>query len=116
MHGTEAKAADGSDEWGLLFEHPDTARGHSVAGSVLAERLRALPAGHRPGLMVLAACRSARAGEATRAAIPSVAEALHVNGVERVLGMRASVSDRAASVFDAALFRRLVQGRTSAGR
>ena len=25
MHGTEAKAADGSDEWGLLFEHPDTA-------------------------------------------------------------------------------------------
>ncbi|MEA3273890.1 MAG: tetratricopeptide repeat protein [Pseudomonadota bacterium] len=110
MHGAMAKDAGGQDEWGLLFEDAVTGRSAPVSGSRLAERLRALPGGHRPALVVLAACRSAHGGEVTGQAIPGVAQALHGGGFERVLGMRLSVSDRAASVFDADLFRRLALG------
>jgi DNA polymerase III delta prime subunit len=68
-----------------------------------------LPRGHRPGLVVLAACRSARVAESAES-LSSVAAMLHTVGVERVLGMRLSVLDGAASAFNAALFRRLALG------
>ena len=56
--------------------------------------------------MILAACRSARAADSAES-LSSVAATLHMRGFERVLGMRLSVLDDAASAFDAELFRRL---------
>jgi tetratricopeptide (TPR) repeat protein len=93
----------------LLFEDTHTGRGAPVAGSDLAAQLDRLPRGHRPVLVVLAACRSARAAESAES-LSSAAAMLHTVGVERVLGMRLSVLDGAASAFDAELFRRLALG------
>ena len=109
MHGTPARDSQGTEAWGLLFEDARTGRSRSVAGSDLAAQLDRLPRGHRPGLVVLAACRSARAAESAES-LSSVAAMLHTVGVERVLGMRLSVLDGAASAFDAELFRRLALG------
>ncbi|MFP4309625.1 MAG: CHAT domain-containing protein, partial [Desulfococcaceae bacterium] len=114
MHGTRAENAQGESEWGLLFEDEATWKGRPVAGSDLTAALDGLPRGHRPGLVVLAACRSARAAE-TAESIPDVARQLHGAGFERVLGMRLSVLDGAASAFNAALFAQLALGE-SAGR
>ena len=109
MHGAEAQNGEGEKEWGLLFEDKRTGRGAPVAGSTLADQLDRLPQVHRPGLVVLAACRSARAEESA-ASITSVALKIHEAGLERVLGMRLSVLDPAASAFSAELFRRAAQG------
>jgi hypothetical protein len=109
MHGTPTRNSQGTEEWGLLFEDAHTGRKASVAGSDLAAQLDHLPRGHRPGLMILATCRSARAAESAEP-LQSVAETLHLMGFERVLGMRLSVLDGAASAFDAELFRRLALG------
>ena len=114
MHGASAINNDDKKEWGLLFENETTWQGKPVAGSVLAAALEQLPKGHRPSLIVLAACRSARAGE-TAESILDVARQLHRIGIERVLGMRLSVLDGAASVFNAALFEKLALGE-SVGR
>ncbi len=115
MHGTDAVNRDGKAEWGLLFEDEMTWKKKPVAGSDLAKVFEGLPKGHRPGLVVLAACRSAKAGE-TAESIPDVARQLHQKaGVERVLGMRLSVLDSAASAFNAALFSNLALGE-SVGR
>ena len=108
MHGTRAPAK-GESEWGLLFEDPQTWQSQPIAGSELAARLDRLPARHRPELLMLAACRSALA-EQTLEAIPSVAAQLNRKGFDRVLGMRLSVLDNAASAFSAEFFRRLAQG------
>jgi hypothetical protein len=70
-----------------------------------------LPAGHRPGLVVLSACRSATAEESANP-ITSVACQLHESGIEHVLGMRLSVLDDAASAFSAELFRRAARGES----
>ena len=86
MHGTRTKNAQGESEWGLLFEDEATWKGRPVAGTDLTAALDGLPRGHRPGLVVLAACRSARAAE-TAESIPDVARQLHGAGFERVLGM-----------------------------
>jgi CHAT domain-containing protein/AAA ATPase-like protein len=110
MHGTEARNRQGKTEWGLLFEDARTGRRAPVAGSDLAEEIQTLPPGHRPGLVVLSACRSAQVEESTAKAIPSVASALHEGGCERVLGMRQSVLDQAASAFNAEFFRQLALG------
>jgi CHAT domain len=115
MHGTPARNSQGTEEWGLLFEDAHTGRRASVAGSDLATQLDRLPRGHRPGLIILAACRSARAAESAEP-LRSVAETLHIMGFERVLGMRLSVLDGAASAFDAELFRRLALGRRGRAR
>ena len=109
MHGTEARGSEGKNEWGLLFEDKRTSRSAPVAGSTLAAQMDGLSKGRRPGLVVLSACRSARAEESA-ASITSVARKIHEAGIERVLGMRLSVSDAAASVFSAELFRRAAQG------
>ena len=109
LHGTPARPEQAPETWGLAFEAVRTGRTAPVTGSVLAAHLDRLPRGHRPGLMLLSACRSARADESA-AAMASVAETLHRRGVERVLGMRLSVLDAAASVFAAGLFQRLAQG------
>lgn len=114
MHGTSAVNHKGQEEWGLLFEDETTWRKKPVAGSDLAAALAQLPAGHRPGLMVLAACRSARADE-TEKAITDISRQLHRIGIERVLGMRLSVMDGVASAFNAALFANLALGE-SVGR
>jgi hypothetical protein len=109
MHGTPARNSQGAEEWGLLFEDAQTGYKAPVAGSDLVAQLDRLPRGHRPGLMILAACRSARADESAEA-LSSVAALLHTRGCERVLGMRLSVLDDAVSAFDAELFRRLAVG------
>ena len=109
MHGAPARDSQGTEAWGLLFEDARTGRQAPVAGSDLAAQLDRLPRGHRPGLIVLAACRSARAAESAES-LSSVAAMLHTVGIERVLGMRLSVLDGAASAFDAELFRRLALG------
>ncbi|MGE3539507.1 MAG: tetratricopeptide repeat protein, partial [Candidatus Tectimicrobiota bacterium] len=109
MHGTRARNSAGAEEGGLLFEAAGTYGQAPVAGSDLAAAFALLPRGHRPGLTVLAACRSAHASDSS-AALQSVAGQLHAGGCERVLGMRLSVLDSAVSVFDAELFRRLAQG------
>jgi tetratricopeptide (TPR) repeat protein len=109
MHGVLARNSRGEDEWGLLFEDEGTERRIPLAGSDIVAGLDRLPRGHRPGLVVLSACRSASAKE-TAKAIPSVTRRLHESGFERVLGMRLSIIDQAASAFSAELFRRLAQG------
>ncbi|MDM8514953.1 CHAT domain-containing protein [Desulfobacterales bacterium HSG16] len=109
MHGTYAKNLENEKEWGLLFEDKSTYESAPVAGSVLADALKNLPKGHRPDLMVLAACRSAK-HEQSANSISNVARILHESGFARVLGMRLSVLDAAASVFNAELFRRLALG------
>jgi tetratricopeptide (TPR) repeat protein len=109
MHGTPARNRQGGQEWGLLFEDERSGRGAPLAGSDLVTQFEQLPRGHRPGLMVLSACRSARAEE-TAESITSVARKVHERGLERVLGMRLSVLDGAASCFSAELFRRLALG------
>ena len=114
MHGTDAVNGKGEKEWGLLFENETTWQGKPAAGSELAAAFERLPTGHQPGLVVLAACRSARAEESAES-IPDVARQLHRAGVERVLGMRLSVLDGAASAFNAALFANLALGE-SVGR
>jgi hypothetical protein len=96
MHGTPARDSQGTEVWGVLFEDVRTGRSAPVAGSDLAAQLDRLPRCHRPGLVVLAACRSARAVESAKS-LSSVATMLHTVGVERVLGMRLSVLDGAAS-------------------
>ena len=108
-HGEGAQNSEGEKEWGLLFEDKRTGRGAPVAGSTLAAQLDQLPAAHRPGLVVLSACRSARAEESADS-ITSVARKIHEAGMERVLGMRLSVLDGAASAFSTELFRRAAQG------
>ena len=112
MHGVQSQDREGKTEWGLLFEEPESFRSAPMAGSRLARSLEELP--KRPGLMVLSACRSARVEESGDS-IQSVARALHKSGFERVLGMRLSVMDRAASAFNAKFFSTLVQGQ-SVGR
>ncbi len=114
MHGAQAQDAAGQPEWGLLFEDEATGTKAPVAGSRLAELFEELPGGRRPGLVVLSACRSATPEESGDS-ISSVARQLHRVGVERVLGMRLSVQDRAASEFSAALFEKLAHGE-SVGR
>ncbi len=109
MHGAAARNGKGEEEWGLLFEDKDTGQGAAVAGSVLAAHFDKLPAGRRPGLVVLSACRSARAEESAES-ITDVARRLHEVGVERVLGMRLSVMDGAATAFSTELFRLLAKG------
>ena len=111
LHGTPSRDRNGEPEWGLLFENVRTGCGDAVTGSVLAERLQELPAGHRPGLVVLSACRSATVEESAES-ITSVALRLHESGFERVLGMRLSVLDAAASAFSAELFRRAARGES----
>jgi len=111
MHGTSAKNSKGIEEWGLLFEEKDTYAKAPVAGSDLAIAIENLPKGHRPGLIVLSACRSAKVEQSSQS-LSSTAIRLHSGGVERVLGMRLSVWDKAASVFNAELFRRLSLGET----
>ena len=103
------KDSEGDEEWGLLFEDKRTGRSAPVAGSTLAAQLDRLPKAHRPGLVVLGACRSARAEESADS-ITSVARKIHEAGFERVLGMRLSVLDGAATAFSAELFRRAAQG------
>ncbi|MEW6668705.1 MAG: tetratricopeptide repeat protein, partial [Thermodesulfobacteriota bacterium] len=114
MHGVRARNARGEEEWGLLFEDEETWLGRPVAGSSLAAELEKTPVANHPGLIVLSACRSAR-GEGSAAAIPDVALQLHQKGFERVLGMRLSVLDGAASAFNAELFH-LIAGGDSLGR
>ncbi|MEM7246495.1 MAG: tetratricopeptide repeat protein [Acidobacteriota bacterium] len=109
LHGSPARNAKGQEEWGLLFEDEETGLSRSVAGSDLAAELDELPPGHRPRLTILSACRSAKA-EDSAAPISSVARTLHQAGFERVVGMRLSVLDVAASAFTAALLPRLAQG------
>ena len=109
LHGTRAVKDNGKKEWGLLFEDEHTGRSAPVAGSDLATQLDRLPSGHRPGLVVLSACRSAKAEESADS-ITSVATQLHEGGFERVLGMRLVVLDSAASAFNAQLFPLLAQG------
>ncbi len=111
MHGAQAKNSSGEPEWGLLFEDETTWKRKAIPAGEFAEKLGSLPKGRRPGLVVISACRSAR-GDDTAATIGDVAGRLHQEGVERVLGMRLSVMDSAASVFSAELFRRLSQGET----
>ena len=111
LHGTQSRDRNGEPEWGLLFEDVRTGRSDAVTGSVLAERLQELPTGHRPGLVVLSACRSATVEESAES-ITSVALRLHESGFERVLGMRLSVLDTAASAFSAELFRRAARGES----
>ncbi len=111
LHGTQARDQTGQPEWGLLFEDVRTGRSAPIAGSVLAEQLEELPSGHRPGLVVLAACRSAKSDESADS-ITSVARHLHESGFERVLGMRLSVLDSAASAFNTELFRRAARGES----
>ena len=48
--------------------------------------------------------------------ITSVAQRLHESGIERVLGMRLSVLDVAASAFTAELFRRVASAEETVGR
>lgn len=109
LHGAQALTRGGSGEWGLLFEAERMGRGVAIPGSEVSAELDRLPRGHRPSLVVLSACRSAKAAESADS-IASVARQLHEQGFERVLGMRLSVLDGAASVFSAELFRRLAQG------
>jgi hypothetical protein len=111
MHGTAARNKEGEEEWGLLFEDERTGRSAPVAGSDLTAQLDQLPAGHRPGLVVLSVCRSATAEESANP-ITSIACQLHESGIERVLGMRLSVLDDAASAFSAELFRRVARGES----
>ena len=110
MHGTPARNRQGTEEWGLLFEDADTGHRAPVAGSDLVAHFDRLPPGHRPSLVILAACRSARADQSA-AALQSVAARLHSSGCERVLGMRLSILDGAASAFDAELCHCLAQGQ-----
>lgn len=109
MHGTPARPEQAPETWGLAFEAARTGRTAPVTGPELATHLERLPRGHRPSLMVLAACRSARVDESATS-VASVAETLHRRGVERVLGMRLSVLDGAASVLAAQVFQHLAQG------
>ncbi|MCA9422658.1 MAG: tetratricopeptide repeat protein [Nitrospira sp.] len=102
MHGVEK---------GLLFEDEKTWTGKLVAGSALAKQLDRLPPGHRPELLVVSACRSAKAEESAHS-IASVTQILHEQGMARVLGMRLSVQDKAASAFNAELFHRIALGDT----
>lgn len=91
MHDTQAQNSQGVAEWGLLFEDAQTGRQAPVAGSDLAAHFDCLPRGHRPGLTILAACRSARADKSV-AALGSVAALLHSRGCERVLGDKTIVA------------------------
>ncbi|MBA3967836.1 MAG: CHAT domain-containing protein [Nitrospirales bacterium] len=100
MHGIEN---------GLLFEDEKIWTGKLVAGSALAKQLDHLPPGHRPELLVVSACRSAKAEESAQS-LSSVTQILHEQGIARVLGMRLSVQDKAASAFNAELFRRISLG------
>ncbi|CAN2042439.1 Tetratricopeptide repeat protein [Candidatus Magnetomoraceae bacterium gMMP-15] len=109
MHGTPAKNKKGENEWGLLFEDENTWQSAPIAGSDFVAKLESLPKGHRPGLVVLSACRSAKA-EKTAKSISDVAKKLHESGFERILGMRLSVMDSAASCFSTELFRKLALG------
>ncbi len=111
LHGTQARDTTRQPEWGLLFEDVRTGRGAPVAGSILAEKLEELPSGHRPSLVVLSACRSAKSDESADS-ITSVARHLHESGFDRVLGMRLSVFDSAASAFSTELFRRAARGES----
>ncbi|MCP4347809.1 MAG: tetratricopeptide repeat protein, partial [Desulfobacterales bacterium] len=108
MHGTPKNKTE--NEWALLFEDEKTGKGVRVAGDVLADMFDQLPKGRRPGFVVLAACRSAKPEE-TADSITDISKKLHEKGVERVLGMRLSVMDRAASAFNAELFRRVALGQ-----
>jgi tetratricopeptide (TPR) repeat protein len=92
-----------------LFEDTRTGYKAPVAGSDLAAQFDRLSRGHRPGLVILAACRSARTDESAEP-LSNVAARLHTRGCERVLGMRLSVLDDAVSAFDAVLFKRLARG------
>ena len=114
MHGTRCVNGSGQEEWGLLFEDERTYEKAPVAGSDLAAALDRLPKGRKPSLTVLAACRSARIDESAEP-IADVARQIHRVGFERVVGMRLSVLDSAASAFNAALFSRLALGE-SVGR
>ena len=114
MHGAPARDEHGKSEWGLLFEDQQTGRSAAIAGSMLAQELSKVPQQQYPGLVLLSACRSAKAEESAES-ITTVAKQLHDQGFERVLGMRLSVIDGAASAFSAELFRRLAQGE-SVGR
>lgn len=109
MHGAPARNRHHTEEWGLLFEDERTGRGACMAGSDLAAQFERLPRGHRPGLLVLSACRSARAEESA-ASLSSVAMKLHERGFERVLGMRLAILDGAAATFSAEIFRHLALG------
>ena len=80
LHGAPARDRQGTEAWGLLFEDAHTGRQAPVAGSDLAAQLDRLPRGHRPGLVVLAACRSARAAESAES-LNSVAAMLHTVGL-----------------------------------
>jgi tetratricopeptide (TPR) repeat protein len=111
MHGMSAPTANGEREWGLLFEDPQTGQSTPIASTVLTSAFDRLPRGHRPGLLVLSACRSATAEESADS-ITSVAQRLHESGIARVLGMRLSVLDAAAAAFTAELFRRVALGET----
>ncbi|MGE0087775.1 MAG: tetratricopeptide repeat protein [Desulfococcaceae bacterium] len=91
MHGNES---------GLQFEDADTFRKKTVSGTELAAEIARLPKGHRPGLAVLSACKSAA----------SVATQLHKAGIGRVLGMRLSIRDEAAAAFNAEFFQLLARG------
>lgn len=115
MHGTSVPTANGEWEGGLLFEDQGTGRSAPIAGTVLTAAFDKLPRGHRPGLLVLSACRSATAEESADS-ITSVAQRFHASGIERVLGMRLSVLDVAASAFTAELFRLLASGEEPVGR
>ncbi|MGD9211108.1 MAG: CHAT domain-containing protein, partial [Desulfobacteraceae bacterium] len=109
MHGTMAVNNSGEEERGLLFEDENTYEKSAVAGSDLAEKLDRLPNHNKPGMILLSACRSAGM-EKTATSISSVALTLHKKGFERVLGMRLSVMDAAATVFSAKLYQRLIFG------
>ena len=109
MHGAETQNNKGKSESGLLFEHSETGKSAPMAGSELAAEFERLPRGHRPSLVVLSACRSAKAEESAES-LASVTRALHERGFERVLGMRLSVQDKAASVFSTELFRQMAMG------
>lgn len=113
MHGAMACNAQQQAEWGLLFEDSRTGRARPVAGSDLAAGFDELP-GTRPGLVMLSVCRTSRLEE-NQGVITSVAQRLHVGGIERVLGMRLSVLDAAAAALTAGLFERLIAG-LSVGR
>ncbi len=115
MHGTEIPNGAGEKEGGLLLEDEQSGRSAPITGRALAVRLEQLPAGNRPGLVILSACRSAKA-EDSADSIVSVARQLHERGFERVLGMRLSVLDAAAAAFSTELFRHLTRGQETVGR
>ncbi|MCP4119422.1 MAG: tetratricopeptide repeat protein, partial [Desulfobacteraceae bacterium] len=107
MHGTTVKDKNNDSQGCLLFEKDLTWKKDLVTASAFAEKMEYLP--NPPGLILVSACQSAKADE-TSGTITDVTGRLHKAGIQRVIGMRLSVIDKAASLFSAELFRYLSKG------